>query len=134
MLRGTGGAGGPQGRGQGCPQGSLFPWTCVILGLAWPCSHRAWLSALTLIMVYLSDWPSHNSPGPLITEGEERLQIEVLPGYNPAHNTIMYLSTNHKEDLLCVLRLDHDLGPLPFYPVGSQDFTSQASCSILSTN
>lgn len=62
------GWGGPQGWGQGCPQCSLFSWACVISGLAWPCSHRAWLSALTLIMVYLSDWPSHNSLGPLITE------------------------------------------------------------------
>lgn len=37
-------------------------------GLAWPCSHRAWLSALTLITVYLSEWPSHNSSGPRITK------------------------------------------------------------------
>lgn len=61
--------GGAQRRGQGWPQCSLFPWACVIHGLAWPGRHRAWLSALTLIMVYLSDCPSHNSPGPLITEG-----------------------------------------------------------------
>lgn len=39
----------------------------------------------------------------------ERLQIEVLPGYSPGHNGIMYLSTNHKDDLLCGLRRDHDL-------------------------
>lgn len=64
-------------------------------------------------MVYLSDWPSHNSPGPLITEGGGGvLQIEVLPGYSPEHNGIMYLSTNHKGALLCVLGLDHDLRPL----------------------
>lgn len=37
------------------------------------------------------------------------LQIEVLPGYGPRHNGIMYFSTNHKGDLLYVLRLDDDL-------------------------
>lgn len=39
----------------------------------------------------------------------ERLQIEVLPGCSPGHNGIMYLSTNHKDDLLCGLGQDHDL-------------------------
>lgn len=51
-----------------CPQCSLF-----FRGLRHPpgpSSHRGWLSALTLITVYLSDWPSHNRPGPLITEAE----------------------------------------------------------------
>lgn len=66
VLWGTEEASGPWGRGQSCPQSSLFTRACVIPGPAWPCVHRAWLSALTLIAVFLSGWPSHNSLHPLI--------------------------------------------------------------------
>lgn len=48
-------------------------------------------------------WPTDHRGGGRV------LQIEVLPGYSPEHNGIMYLSTNHKGALLCVLGLDHDL-------------------------
>lgn len=86
-------------------------------GMAWPCSHRAWLSALTLITVYLS--------GPVTTGwGGGGLQIKVLLGYSPGHNTIIYWSSSHKDDLLWVLGPVLDLRPRPISSVGSQDLTS----------
>lgn len=69
-LSGGGGRRG-QGRGQACPQCSLFSLSLRHPGPGLPPptpSHRGWLSALTLITADLSDWPSRSRPHPLATE------------------------------------------------------------------
>lgn len=108
MLRGTGGAGGAPG-----PRPGLSTVLSVSLGLRhpWPGLARQSQSlAFSLDSHHGLSVRLAQSQQPRPTDYRGRgLQIEVLPGYSPGHNGIMYFSTNHKGDLLCVLRLDHDL-------------------------
>lgn len=136
VLWGTGGAeaGGPSAEARADHSALCFPGPAS--SMAWPGpadtepGFQPWLSSWSICQTV----PVTTAQAHWSQRGEGRLQIEVLPGYSPGHNGIIYSSTNHKGDLLCVLWLDHDLWPHPFCPVGSQDFTSLTSCPVLSTD